>query len=462
MESLAPGVQNAGQPSDPQKGQIVRPFEITLRMVAALAVPMTLAYMTTPLLGVVDTAVVGRLGDPALIGGLAVGAVLVDLLFTTFNFQRSGTTGLTAQAVGAHDEKETQAILMRALLLAAVAGVAMIVLSWPILKIGLWFMAPGAGVAEATADYFQIRMLSAPFALANYAILGWLIGLGRTGLGLAIQTLLNGTNILLSILLGLWLGYGIAGVAWATVIAEALATVVGLVLCRALMDPQTRPSRARIVERAAWKRLVNLNGDIMVRSFTLLFAFAFFTAQGARFGEITLAANAILMHFFIVGGYFLDGMATAAEQIVGRALGAHYRAAFLRGLKLTLVISVALAVMLTAFYFVFGNALIALLTTVESVRAEAALYLVFAALTPLTGVLAFQMDGVYIGATWSREMSLMMLVSAAAYLASWWLMAEPLANTGLWLALHVFLLTRGITLSAMLAPKLRSAFPQVR
>ena len=337
---------------------------------------------------------------------------------------------------------------------------AMIALSLPILKAGLWFMAPGEGVARATGTYFTIRMFSAPFALANYAILGWLIGLGRTGLGLAIQTLLNGSNIALSFVLGLWFGYGIAGVAWATVIAEALACGIGLLLCRSLMDPTVRPSLASIVGRAAWKRLVHLNSDIMVRSFTLIFAFAFFTAQGARFGEVTLAANAILMHFYIVGGYLLDGMATAAEQIVGRALGANYRAGFVRGVKLTLLVNMGLAVVVTLVYLAFGSPLVAILTTSADVRAEAALYLMFAALTPLTGVLAFQMDGVYIGATWSRVMSTMMLVSTTAYLVGWWLMAEQLGNIGLWLALHIFLLTRGITLSAMFGPKLRTAFPQ--
>jgi putative MATE family efflux protein len=437
----------------------VRPFEIDMRMIAKIAIPMTLAYMTTPILGVVDTAVVGRLGDPAFIGGLAVGAVLVDLIFTTFNFQRSGTTGLTAQAVGAGEETEKQAILFRALLLALAAGVAMVLLTPVILKIGLWFMAPGKEVAEATSTYFVIRMLSAPFALANYAILGWMIGLGRTGLGLLLQLLLNGSNIVLSILLGLWLGYGIAGVAWATVIAEALACGAGLVICRALIDPSHTPSRARIGEMIAWRRLFNLNADIMVRSFVLLFAFAFFTAQGARFGELTLAANAILMHFFIVGGYFLDGLATAAEQIIGRALGARYRAGFLRGFRLTMLLNLIMAVVLTLIYLLAGEWLIALMTTVDSVRAEAGRYLWMAALTPLTGVVAFQMDGVYIGATWSREMSRMMLVSIVVYLVSWWLMRDSLANTGLWLALHTFLIGRGVTLGLMLGPKLRAAFP---
>ena len=336
----------------------------------------------------------------------------------------------------------------------------MIALSIPLLKVGLWFMAPGEDVAEATSTYFLIRMLSSPFALANYAILGWLIGLGRTGLGLAIQTLLNGTNIVLSIALGLWLDYGIAGVAWATVIAESLACLAGLILCRTLMDRSVSPSRVRIADPAAWKRLVNLNADIMVRSFSLLFAFAFFTGQGARLGEVTLAANAILMHFFIVGGYFLDGLATAAEQIVGRALGANYRAGFVRGVRLTLIANLAMAVLLALIYLTAGEWIVAALTTVEPVRAEAGRYLLFAALTPLTGVLAFQMDGVYIGATWSREMRRMMLVSIAVYLASWWLLIGPYANTGLWLSLHAFLICRGVTLSLMLRPKLRAAFPE--
>lgn len=437
----------------------VRPFEIDLAMVAKIVIPMMLAYMTTPILGLVDTAVVGRLGEPALIGGLAIGAVLVDLIFATFNFQRSGTTGLTAQAVGADDAMETKAILLRALILAVVAGVAMVAISVPILEIGLWFMAPGEAVAEATGEYFVIRMLSAPFALANYAILGWLIGLGRTGIGLAVQILLNGTNVGLSIVLGLWLGYGIDGVAWATVIAEVLACAAGLVTCRLLGDSAFRPSRSRVLSMASWKRLFGLNTDIMVRSFVLLFAFAFFTAQGTRFGELTLAANAVLMHFYIVGGYFLDGMATAAEQIVGRSLGARYREGFLRGVRLTMILNLVLALLLTLVYWFAGNWLIALITTIDSVRAEAAAYLWLAALTPLTGVLAFQMDGVYIGATWSREMSRMMLVSIVVFLAVWWLTRDSLANTGLWLALHAFLVTRGVTLGLMLGPKLRSAFP---
>ncbi|WP_075995520.1 MATE family efflux transporter [Salaquimonas pukyongi] len=434
-----------------------RPFAVTHRMVIGLALPMTLAYMTTPILGLVDTAVVGRLGSAALIGGLAVGAIIIDVAFTTLNFLRSGTTGLTAQAVGREDEKEKQAILFRALVIALAGGLAMIALIPGILWAGLWFMAPGEAVADATSRYFTIRMLGAPFALANYALLGWLIGLGRAGLGLLLQIVLNGTNIVLSIVLGLSLEYGLEGVAWATVVAEALAFAVGSVICWRLLDHTIRPSLQRIFDKAALIRIANLNADIMVRSFLLLLAFAFFTAQGAKFGETVLAANAVLMNFFMVAGFFLDGMATAAEQIVGRAVGAHHRDGFWRGIRLTLFWNTVLALALFGVFWLFGEALINLITTLEPVREEAYRWMIFAALTALTGVIAFQMDGIYIGATWSREMSVMMILSFLAYLAVWWLLRD-LGNPGLWIALHSFLIFRGITLSARLPVKANQTF----
>jgi putative MATE family efflux protein len=418
---------------------------------------MTLAYLTTPLLGLVDTAVVGRLGDAALIGGLAVGAVIIDVMFTTFNFLRAGTTGLTAQAVGREDEKEKQAILYRALMIAIGCGLLMLIAIPLILTLGLHFIDPGEAVAKATSDYFTIRMLGAPVAMANYAILGWLIGLGRSGLGLLLQIILNGTNIILSILFGLVLGFGLEGVATATVVGEAVATLAGLLMCWRLLDPSIRPSRQRIFDRAAIWRFANLNADIMLRSFVLLFAFAYFTSQSAGFGETTLAANAVLMNFFMISAFFLDGMATAAEQLVGRAVGANYRPAFWQGFRLTLIWNAVIAIVLTGLLWSFGGQLVDLITTLEPVRREAGEYVSIAALAAVTGVLAFQMDGVFIGATWSREMSLMMLLSLVVYLLAWQFL-EPLGNTGLWISLHVFLGIRGIALLARLPRKVRQTF----
>jgi MATE family multidrug resistance protein len=441
----------------PQK-KPVRPFTVTHAGVFGIAAPMTLAYLTTPLLGLVDTAVAGRLGDPALIGGLAIGAVIVDLVFTTFNFQRSGTTGLAAQAAGTGDEREKQAILLRALLLAAVIGAGALLAGPLVLTLALWLMAPPPEIAAATSQYFLIRMVGAPFALANYAILGWLVGLGRPNLALALQILINGVNIILSVLLGLTMAWGITGIAIATVIAEIAAVAAALPLCFLMMDRAVRPSRQALLDAAALRRLMSLNGDIMLRSFVLLFAFAFFTAQGTRFGEITLAANAVLMHFFLVGGFFLDGLATAAEQLVGRAIGANYREGFVRSLKLTTLWNVLMAAGLSLVFLLAGGFIVDLVTTLEPVRMEARQYLWLAALTPLTGVIAFQMDGVYIGATWSRDMSRMMLLSFAVYIAAWAVLTPSLGNTGLWLALHVFLLCRGVTLSALVPSRMRRSF----
>ncbi|MEL7428990.1 MAG: MATE family efflux transporter [Pseudomonadota bacterium] len=444
----------SGEPKGP-----VKPFAITHRTVLAISVPMTLAYISTPLLGLVDTAVVGQFGTPALIGGLAVGAIIIDLVFTTFNFLRSGTTGLVSQAHGADDEKEQQAILFRALAIALSSGLIMALSSPLILWLGLWFMAPGEAVAEATSTYFLIRMISAPFALGNYVILGWLLGKGRSGLTLAIQLLLNGTNIALSIYLGLWLEWRIEGVAIATIIGEVLAFGVGLLVCRILLDPTVRPSRQRIFDRLAWKRLVNLNADIMIRSFALLFAFAYFTSQGAQFGEVTLAANAILMHFFFIAGYFLDGLATAAEQICGRAVGARFRSGFWKGFRLTLLWNTIMAGLCVVVFLFAGPSLVSLMSTNAEVQSEALAFLYWAAFIPLAGVLAFQLDGVFIGATWSRDMSIMMVISLALYMLVWQLVREPLGNDGLWLALHAFLVFRGLTLALRVMPNMRKTFP---
>lgn len=426
---------------------MARSFEVSHRAVLAVAVPMTFAYLSTPLIGVVDTAVVGQLGDAALIGGIAVGAVIFDVIFTTFNFLRSGTTGLTAQALGAGDAQEEQAVFWRALTVALISGLIVIALQAPLLALALKLMGPSQPVAAATRDYFHVRVLAAPFALANYAVLGWFIGLGRAGTGLALQTLLNGLNIVLSVYFVLWLGWGIAGVAWGTVLGQTATAAAGLALVLAADGKAGRLKLAAIFERAAFKRMIALNRDIMIRSFTLLFAFAFFTAQGARSGDLVLAANAVLMNFFLIASYFLDGMATAAEQLAGRAVGARWRPGFERAVGLTLIWSFALALALAAALWFAGPALIALMTTSQEVRAAARIYLAWAAATPLLGALAFQMDGVFIGATWSKDMRNMMLASLVAYLAAWWLAMPRLGNHGLWLALLVFLSMRGVTLA---------------
>ena len=433
-------------------------FEVTHRMVFAIAVPMTLAFLTTPILGLVDTAVVGRLGDPALIGGLAVAATLFDIIFAAFNFFRSSTTGLVAQAIGRDDAVEQQAIFWRALITSVVLGAVVILISPLLIWGGLIFMNPGEAVSRAARTYLEIRVFSAPVALANYVLLGFVLGKGRSGLGLLLQTVIYGTNIVLSVWFGLLLGWGLPGVAWATVISEVVGCAVGLVIVISGFNATERPSLARIRDIASLKRLLSLNTDIMIRSLGLMFAFLWFTRLGAALGELQLAANAILMNIFLVAGYYMDGLATAAEQIVGRAIGAHYRPAFIRAIKLTTFWSFLLAGLTTLFFLAFGEWVIAMLTTVEEVRRMADIFLPWAAVTALTGALAFEMDGVFIGATWSRDMRNMMVLVLALFIASAHYLGNAYGNHGLWAALNIFLAGRGLFLLAVLPRRTREHF----
>ncbi|NGN40214.1 MATE family efflux transporter [Mesorhizobium sp. CGMCC 1.15528] len=435
-----------------------RAFDVNNRLVLTIAIPMMLAYLTTPLLGLVDTAVVGQFGDAALLGGLAAGAIIFDVVFTTFNFLRSGTTGLVAQAFGRDDSLEERAVFWRAAAIAMVAGVVLILLAPLIAAGGEWFMGAEPRVTQAMDTYIRIRLLSAPASLLNYAILGYFLGRGEASRGLMLQLLLNGVNTVLSIWFGLHLGWGVEGVAWGTVCGEVVATLVGLAVILRRFHPMPDMPWQRTFSSIAMRRMLALNGDIMIRSFVLMGAFTLFTRQGAQLGTLTLAANAVLMHFFLVGGYFLDGFATAAEQLAGRAVGARYLPAFQRAVRLTLIWGFAMAGAVTIIVLLFGDQLVAVVTTAVDVRTEASAYLPWAALTAVSGVLAFQMDGVFIGATWSRDMRNMMLLSFAAFVAALLLLGHYFGNHGLWAALHVFLITRGFSLFAAMPRCVRATF----
>ena len=444
------------QPQD----RVSHPFTVTNRLVLSIALPMTLAYLTTPLLGIADTAIVGQYGDAALLGGLAAGAIVFDVVFTTFNFLRSGTTGLVAQAYGQGNALEEQAVLWRALLVALAAGLLVVLLGPFVVAGGVYFMGAEPEVAAAMRAYVSIRILAAPVSLINYAILGYVLGRGEGVLGLVLQFILNGTNIALSMFLALSLGWGIEGVAWGTVGGEAVGMLTGFAVLAWRFRRGPRVSLRRVFDTPRIVRMVAMNGDIMIRSFSLLAAFALFTRQGAQFGTVTLAANAILMNFFLVAGYFLDGTATAAEQLAGRAVGARYRPAFLRSLRLTVAWGFGLAIAMSLFLLLAGEALIAFITTAQDVRTAANTFLPWAALISISGVLAFQMDGVFIGATWSRDMRNTMLLSFALYLACLFFLTRSFGNHGLWVAFHILLIVRGISLFAIVPSRMRRTFAE--
>ena len=429
---------------------------VTHRTVLSIAVPVMLSNVSTPLIGVVDTTVVGQIPDPAYIGAVAVGALIFSFVFWGFGFLRMGTTGLTAQALGAKDIDEVAASLGRALLIALAVGLSLIVLQWPTREIAFYLLGGSEQVERLASEYFDIRIWAAPATLANYALLGWFIGLGRTDIGLVLQLVLNLTNIALDALFVLGFGWDVRGVALGTLIAECVAAAVGLVFAwrqtRALAGSI---SVASLLAPKRLRRTIVVNGDIMLRSLALIMVFVWFVSQGARQGDVVLAANAVLTQFISVGAFFLDGLAFAAEALVGRALGARHRVGLLAAVKITTVWAAATAVAIAVLTALVGAAVIDFMTVDPAARAEARIYLPWVMLTPLLGVWAFQLDGIFIGATQTAQMRNAMIMTVIVYLIAWWLL-RPLGNHGLWAALAVHYVARTGTLLAYFPGLLRS------
>ncbi|MEZ5923354.1 MAG: MATE family efflux transporter [Hyphomicrobiaceae bacterium] len=424
---------------------ITRP--VTHRAILTLAVPIILSNITTPLVGAVDTAVIGQLGVASLVGGVAIGATIFSLLFWTFGFLRLGTSGMTAQAFGRRDQPEIAATLQRALLVAVVAGAGLIALQWPIRLLVLWAIGGSPEVVDAAGAYFDVRIWSAPAAFVNFAILGWLVGLGRAGLAFLIELLLNVVNIALSVTLVLGMGWGVQGVAAATLVAEVVAALTGLVLARRELAATGGLAPWRIVlERRELWRVMAVNTDIMIRNFCLIAAFAFFTSQGARTDDITLAANAILFDIFGITAYFLDGFAHAAETFVGRSVGAREPDRLKEAVWLPTLWSGVLSLFAALATWLGGGLVVDLMTTNAEIRLVAREFLLWCALSPIAGFFAFQCDGIYIGATRTVDMRNMMILSLLLYLGAAWVLVPKLGNHGLWAALMIFLIARGVTL----------------
>jgi multidrug resistance protein, MATE family len=431
---------------------------VTTAQVFAIAGPAMIANLTTPLIGVVSTIAIGRLGDATLLGGVAIASVIFDCLFWLFAFLRMGTVAFTAQALGAGETQELPALLVRGFAIAALIGAGLILLQIPLAAILLNAMGGSEGVTRAARAYFFIRIWSAPLALANYVVLGWLIGQARARLALAVQVAINLVNMAVTVLLVLVLHAGIAGAAIAAVLAEAAGLGLGILVARRLTQGQLAVSRARLLDRARLVRMLSVNRDIMIRTAALISAFLFFTAQGARAGDVTLAANAVLNNFLLISAFFLDGLANAAEQLCGRAFGARDKDAFSGAVRLVLSWGFGFAFAVAAIFALFGPSLIDVMTASPEVRHGARDYLWFVVLSPLLAVFAFAYDGVFIGATWAREMRNLMVASLAIFLAAW-LMLRSHGNAGLWGALLVLYGARGGLQALRYPAMLRASFP---
>ncbi|WP_245391757.1 MATE family efflux transporter [Salinicola aestuarinus] len=413
-----------------------------------LAWPIILSNLSVPLLGLVDTAVVGHLPDSRYLAAVTLGATLFSFLYWGFGFLRMGTTGLTSQAVGRESDSDVRLLLAQSLVMAGVIGLLLILLAEPLISLGLWLL-DGSAVATALAgDYAHIRIFSAPAVLANYAILGWFIGQQRTRITLAILLLTNGVNIALDLLFVVGFGFASDGVAWASLIADYSALAFGL--WRVALHWRTLGgslSREALRSLARYAELIRVNQHLFVRTLGLLFAQAFFTAQAANFGDTVLAANAVLLQFIMLTSFALDGFANAAEALTGRSVGQRAWDDFNDAVRAATKLSVAVAGASMLMFAVGGDALVALLTDLPEVRATATDYLPWMVVMPAIAVWSYLLDGVFIGATESRAMRDTVWLAIACYLPAWWL-TQGLGNHGLWLSFLLFTAVRSASLGA--------------
>ena len=422
------------------------PKPITHRRVLAIALPIVLSNATVPILGAVDTGVVGQIGDPVPIGAVGIGAVILSAIYWVFGFLRMGTVGLTSQALGAEDQGEADALLSRALLIGLAGGAALLALQVPLFA-AAFMVSPASEQVESLArDYMTIRIWSAPAAIAIFGITGWLIASERTRAVLAMQLWMNGLNIALDIIFVIGLDWGVEGVAFATFLAEWSGLALGLWLCGAAFRRPFWRQWARVMERARLWHMAAVNRDILLRSLLLETIFVSFLFFGADFGDVPLAANQVLLQFVHVFAYALDGFAFSAETLVGNAKGRRDPTRLRRSAILTSIWGIVAAVMLALAVAFFGAALIDLMTTSPEVRAEAKTYLPWVAAAPILGVAAFQLDGIFIGATQVRDMRNMMFLSSAIYFAATATLIPALGNHGLWLSLLISYAARALLL----------------
>jgi len=412
-----------------------------------LAWPIILSNLSIPLVGMVDTAVVGHLPDARYIGAVSLGAVIFSFLFWGFGFLRMGTTGFVAQSHGRGKRMEVAAVTVRALLLAGVLGTLVIASQVPVRALAFWVLEGSSELETLAATYFGIRVWSAPATLANYVILGVLIGVQRTGIALGLQLLLNGTNVVLDLLFVVGLSLNVEGVAYASVCSDWAAAIAGgFVLYRLLHREIVGLSRVQLFDTRQIAALLRVNANIMARTLCLLGAFFYFTAVGTRLGEGVLAANAVLMHLQHFLAYGLDGFAHAAEALAGSAYGAGRKAEFQATVRATTVSAMLVAISYTLLYALLGEHIIRLITDIPAIRDLATTYLPWLVLSPLLSVWSFQLDGIFIGTTRTREMRDGMIVSLGMFVLGVAVLVPNFGNHGLWLSLLIFMIVRALSL----------------
>lgn len=403
---------------------------------------------TVPLVGIVDTAVMSRMGSPEWMAATAVGAVIFSSIFWVFGFLRMATGGLVAQAFGADNLQTTSRISIRALLLAVLLGCALIVLQGPLLRLALFAMDDTGQWQHLTADYFHIRIFAAPATLCMYAILGALIGLQRVNAVLWLQLLLNILNVLLTVTLFNLTDMGIKGVALATVVSEYVTLIAGCYLLRDIIGSAIKDAsfRSWILDRQALTRFFTISGDLFIRTLCLTFAFYWMTVLSARQGVVILAANTVLFHLVHFASYVMDGYAHAVESLTGFAIGKKDTVLLKQSVSASVSMAAVTAGVFSLFFWVLGEPIIGLLVAEESARQVAITWLAWVIAAPLVGIWSFLLDGIFIGATETRSMRNSMLISLACFMLCAAVLVPYLGNRGIWISYFILLIVRALTL----------------
>lgn len=417
------------------------------RQYLTLAVPLIISGLSTPLLGAVDTAVVGRMSDPVHIGSVAIGTLIFNTMYWLLGFLRVSTTGFTSQAQGANNELETFLSFLRPMGLALIFGAIFIIFQYPILQVALYFIGVGKEIGSLASTYFSIRIWGAPFTLLNYVMIGWLIGIGKVRLSLAIQVIMNGLNIILDITFVIWLGFGIAGVAYATLISEVSAVLFGLlIIFRTMKSRGYKINIKKLVEPAPLLSMLIVNRDLFLRTICLLTMTTVFTAKGASLGDIILAANAILLQIHYMMAYLLGGFSNASSILIGKAIGSREPALYKRVHSLSAQWGLITAIGLSISIMLFGKELVSFFTTSIEVRETTLTYLGWMIVFPLVGFWGLQLEGIFSGATRARFIRDAIFFALILFSLTIWLALPYLDNHGVWLAFILFSLGRSLFL----------------
>ncbi len=420
---------------------------LTPRRYLAICFPLILAALSTPLLGAVDTAVVGRLPDPVYIGGVAVASMTFNTLYWLLGFLRMSTSGFTAQAFGSRDQSEMMMTLARPVFLAILFGLLFIIFQTPIKEAALQLIQPSLAVGQQATLYFDIRIWGAPFVLMNYAILGWMIGASNIRLALFIQVFMNLLNVCLSLLFVLGLGMGVEGVAGASLIAEITTLCLGFIMVyRCTPTSIRRIEWRRLMDRAPIVRMAKMNRDLLIRTLCILAMYLLFTSYGARMGETSLAANAILLQIHLLMACVFDGMGNANSVLVGRSIGEQNPRMYNNTIKSSAIFSSVTSASLGILFFLFNDSILSLFTAIPEVIFEASQYKLWLSLFPVIACYGLSLNGVFSGATHAAPLRESLIIALILYMAANWALIPAWGNHGLWAAFTLFYLFRSLYL----------------